>query len=63
VSCEGEYGFDDLVLGVPVKLGSNGVEAIIEYALMPEEKTALDNSAQSVKELCKQVDLMMDKMS
>jgi len=63
VSCEGEYGFDDLVLGVPVKLGSNGAEAIIEYALTPEEKTALGDSAQAVKELCEQVDLMMDKMS
>jgi len=63
VSCEGEYGFDDLVLGVPVKLGSNGAEAIIEYALTPEEKTALGNSAQAVKELCEQVDLMMDKKS
>ena len=63
VSCEGEYGFDDLVIGVPVKLGSNGAEAIIEYALTPEEKTALGNSAQAVKELCEQVDLMMDKKS
>ena len=33
VLCEGEYGFKDLFLGVPVKLGSDGAEAIIEYAL------------------------------
>jgi malate dehydrogenase len=61
--CEGEYGFHDLVLGVPVKLGSNGVEAIIEYALTPEEKTALETSSQAVRELCEQVDQMIDKMS
>lgn len=63
VSCEGEYGFNDLVLGVPVKLGSNGAEAIIEYALTPEEKTALGDSAQAVKELSEQVDRMINKMS
>ncbi|MFA9562766.1 MAG: malate dehydrogenase, partial [Nitrospirota bacterium] len=63
VLCEGEYGFHDLVLGVPVKLGSDGAEAIIEYALTPEEKTALEASAQAVRELCEQVDQMINKMS
>ena len=53
--CEGEYGFHDLFLGVPVKLGSNGAEAIIEYALSAEEKAALEASAKAVRELCKQV--------
>ena len=61
VSCEGEYGFHDLFLGVPVKLGSDGAEAIIEYALTEEEKTALETSAQAVQELCKQVDQMIGK--
>ncbi len=61
VSCEGEYGFHDLFLGVPVKLGSDGAEAIIEYALSAEEKTALETSAQAVQELCKQVDQMIGK--
>ena len=61
--CEGEFGFHDLVLGVPVKLGSDGAEAIIEYALTPEEKTALETSAQAVRELCEQVDQMINKMS
>jgi malate dehydrogenase len=63
VLCEGEFGFHDLVLGVPVKLGSDGAEAIIEYALTPEEKTALETSAQAVRELCEQVDQMINKMS
>ncbi len=63
VLCEGEYGFHDLVLGVPVKLGSGGAEAIIEYALTPEERTALEISSQAVRELCEQVDQMINKMS
>jgi malate dehydrogenase len=61
--CEGEYGFHDLVLGVPVKLGSDGAEAIIEYALTPEERTALETSSQAVRELYGQVDQMMNKLS
>ncbi len=59
--CEGEYGFHDLFVGVPVKLGSNGVEAVLEYALTPEEKTALDASAKAVRELSQQVDGILDK--
>ncbi len=59
--CEGEFGFHDLFLGVPVKLGSEGVEAIIEYDLTSEEQAALQASAQAVKELSQQVDAMMNK--
>ena len=47
----GEYGFNDLFVGVPVKLGRNGMEQIIEITLTEEEKTALQNSANAVKEL------------
>ena len=61
VFCEGEYGFKDLFLGVPVKLGLDGAEAIIEYALTNEEKTALEASAKAVQELCKQVDQIIEK--
>ena len=38
-------------MGVPVKLGRNGLEQVIEIKLMSEEKTALDKSAAAVKEL------------
>lgn len=48
---EGEYGINGLYVGVPVKLGSNGIEEIIQIKLTPEEKTALDKSAAAVKEL------------
>src|SRR3954468_19430252 len=49
---QGEYGIDGLFVGVPVKLGSHGVEKIIEIKLTAEEQAALNKSADSVKELC-----------
>ncbi|MGB5987420.1 MAG: malate dehydrogenase [Desulfobacterales bacterium] len=51
VYLEGEYGYNDLFMGVPVKLGQGGVEEIIEIKLTAEEKTALDKSAAAVEEL------------
>lgn len=53
---QGEYGFDGIYLGVPVKLGSKGVEEIFEIELNNEEKEALTKSAKNVKELIKIVD-------
>jgi malate dehydrogenase len=47
----GQYGIHDLFVGVPVKLGAAGVEAILEIALEPEEQQELQRSAQSVREL------------
>jgi malate dehydrogenase len=49
---QGEYGIRGLYIGVPVKLGSKGIEQIIEIKLTPEEKAGLDKSAAAVKELC-----------
>ncbi|MEW6685334.1 MAG: malate dehydrogenase [Candidatus Edwardsbacteria bacterium] len=46
----GEYGIEGIFVGVPVKLGKNGVEEIIELDLTIEEKEALHNSASAVKE-------------
>jgi len=48
---EGEYGINGLYVGVPVKLGANGLEKIIEIELTADEKAALDKSAAAVKEL------------
>jgi malate dehydrogenase len=48
---QGEYGFNDLYVGVPVKLGRNGLEQIIEIELKPDEKAALQKSADAVREL------------
>ena len=47
---DGEYGLKDTVAGVPVKLGKNGVEEIIQIKLQPEEAAALKKSADDVKE-------------
>ena len=51
VRLEGEYGINGLFVGVPVKLGARGVEAIIELDLGDDERAALQHSADSVKEL------------
>src|SRR5215207_4217387 len=51
VFLEGEYGVSNLFVGVPVKLGKNGVEQIIEISLTNEERIALQKSAASVQEL------------
>ncbi len=48
---EGEYGVNDLYLGVPVKLGKNGIEKIIELDLNDDEKTLLNESAVAVREV------------
>ncbi len=51
VFLQGEYGINDLFVGVPVKLGARGIEQIIQIKLTPEEDAALKKSAASVKEL------------
>ena len=58
--CEGEYGLKGTYMGVPVRLGKNGVEEILEYAITPEEKAAFDISAQGIRELCNEVDEILD---
>ena len=46
---EGEYGYKDIYLGVPVILGGNGIEQVIELELTANEKAELDKSVESVK--------------
>jgi malate dehydrogenase len=48
---EGEYGIDGLYMGVPVKLGRNGVEEIVELELSEAEQTMLNESADAVREV------------
>ena len=47
---QGEYGMKDLFLGVPCKLGRNGLEKVIEVQLTQDEKAALQKSADAVRE-------------
>ena len=48
---QGEYGLEDLFVGVPVKLGAAGIEEVVELDLAQSEMDALKNSADSVREL------------
>jgi malate dehydrogenase len=49
--CQGEYGIRDLFVGVPCRLGANGVEEIVEIELAEEEMQRLHASADTVREL------------
>jgi len=51
VFLEGEYGTNNLFVGVPIKLGAKGVEEIIQIKLTAEEQAAFNKSAGAVKEL------------
>ncbi len=55
---DGEYGVKGLCVGVPVKLGSQGIEQVLQIKLTADEQAALQKSANSVKEL---VDVMASK--
>ena len=48
---EGEYGIDGLYMGVPVKLGTRGIEQIVELELTDEEQSMLSASAEAVREV------------
>ena len=47
---QGEYGMSDLYLGVPCKLGRNGLEKVLEIELTADERAALERSAEAVRE-------------
>jgi len=49
--CQGEFGIDELFVGVPVKLGKDGIEEIVEIELTSDERTQLEASAEAVREL------------
>ncbi len=59
VYLKGEYGVKDLFVGVPIKLGANGMEGVFEIKLSQAEQEALNKSAGAVKEL---VDLLPQVM-
>ena len=48
---EGEYGIDDLYMGVPTKVGAGGIEEILELELSEQEQAWLDESAAAVREV------------
>jgi len=58
IKLEGEYGINDCYLGVPVILGKNGIEKVIELQLNDEEKALLETSRHHVKEVMDAFDKM-----
>jgi len=56
-SLNGEYGINDLYIGVPAIIGGNGVEKIVEIELNAEEKAMFDNSVAAVKKLISEIKL------
>jgi malate dehydrogenase len=54
-----EYNISGIFMGVPVVLGSNGMERIIELKLSDEEAAALKTSADKVRELTSHIDAML----
>jgi len=51
----GQYGIKDTCIGVPCRLGKNGIEQVIELELLPEEKLCLEKSASQVARACSQL--------
>ncbi len=62
VMCQGEYGINGMFFGVPVSLGINGVEKIVEISLSNEEKEMLEKSKAKVKETHKLVDQLLSSL-
>jgi len=60
VRLDGEYGIDDLFLGVPVKLGHGGIKEIIEVDLNNEEQDLLDSSAKAVRSTLEEFKKLMN---
>ncbi len=53
---EGEYGQQELSMGVPLRLGRNGIQEILEWDLAPDEQTALERSAEHLRAMARIVD-------
>ncbi len=59
VLTKGEYGLSNVVIGLPIVLGKNGIEKIIEFNLSEEEKNLLNNCANHIRELQAIVDRLL----
>jgi malate dehydrogenase len=56
IKLDGEYGHDDVALGVPVKLGSNGVEEVVEWDLTEYEREQLGEAADKLSEQYEEIE-------
>jgi malate dehydrogenase len=57
VCLDGEYGVRDVSIGVPARIGSRGVEAVIELPLTSEEKAAFENSVEAIQQSIKALNI------
>ena len=58
---EGEYGISDVYLGVPTKLGKNGVTEVVELKLNSDELTDLKNASDAVKAKVKELNSIISQ--
>ncbi len=58
---DGQYGIDDLYIGVPVKLGKGGIKEVIEVTLTNDEQELLNSSAKHVRGTLDAFNALMDK--
>jgi malate dehydrogenase len=58
---EGEYGISDVYLGVPTKLGKNGVTEVVELELNSDELTDLKNASDAVKDKVKELNSIISQ--
>ena len=55
--CEGEFGVNGYFIGVPTVIGKNGIEKILDFKLLDDEKAELDKTVEAVKETVKETGL------
>ena len=55
--CEGEFGVNGYFIGVPTVIGKNGIEKILDFKLLDDEKSELDKTVEAVKETVKETGL------
>jgi malate dehydrogenase len=59
---EGQYGFEDIYAGVPVIIGKNGIEEILEVGLSDDEKASLEGSLTGVKKGIEEMKKLLDEI-
>ena len=55
--CEGEFNIDGYFIGVPTVIGANGIEEILEFSLLDDERAELNNTLEAVKKTVEETGL------
>jgi malate dehydrogenase len=59
---QGQYGLEDIFIGVPCRLGSHGIESILELELTPQEQSELQTSADTVRKNLDRLGVLLDEL-